>query len=472
MTNQPDLDAISKELATRSSQELAGGVIIPMLLGLAQGIVPNLNFKICFWGLFASVLLLWPFGAVLVFFAGAFAVAASYKAPARASGIPLATTGPDVLLGKTIQASTEVPGLHANNNVSITTYKDQYVLAYRQSDHHFPSAKTRLILVSSTDLKTWTEEWTYATGSDLREMLLFELQGRLNLYFFSLVPKGNNFIPVHVYRTVSDDVKTWQDPAQVCRKGEVPWEIKVVGSGSEKIAYKASYIGDHYGSGDVFVLFEQSRDGLTWKPAGECGSVVYKGGICEVAFEFTSAGDLVAVGRNEDGDASGFGTQLFFASSQDLSSWTALKVSIPWRFDSPRMMRSAEGELLLFARYHSEKYQLAPSWVPFEYQKVINLVSYSFLSKTAAVYRIAPHSEWGLEGKGAVQLIRYLERTFSDTGFFSLAREIGTSDSSDRWIVANYTSHTVHSHAPWFIGQMRDTSVFVSRCRIVGTGTA
>merc|ERR1712187_841749 len=105
--------------------------------------------------------------------------------------------------------------------------------------------------------------------------------------------------------------------------------------------------------GDVLVLFEQSKDGWKWEPVPPCtkeSSAVYRGGICEVSFEFTKAGDLVAIGRNEDGDATGFGSQLFYAKKESLGSWTALKVSVPWRFDSPRLARMEEdGEVLLFA---------------------------------------------------------------------------------------------------------------------------
>lgn len=43
---------------------------------------------------------------------------------------------------------------------------------------------------------------------------------------------------------------------------------------------------------------------------------VYSGGVCEVSFAFTPKGDLVAIGRNEDGDHTGFGSQLFFAPKE------------------------------------------------------------------------------------------------------------------------------------------------------------
>jgi hypothetical protein len=305
-------------------------------------------------------------------------------------------------------------------------------------------------------------------------MLLFEMNGKLFLYFFSLIPEGSIFKPIHMYCTVSDDARTWAAPKQVCKKSEVPWDIKVYQEeDGSQMAYKASYIGDHYGLDEVYVLFERSRDGWVWEPVGQDGSVVYQGGVCEVAFEFTSKGDLVAIGRNEDGDATGFGTQLYFAPKDNLGKWTALKVSLPWRFDSPRMMRTdgGNGEILLFSRFTWDKYQLAPSWLSFETQKVLNLILCSLTPKSAAVYRIAPPSEWSEIGSSSdvkkdscpIQLIRLFEQAFADTGFFSVAREL--SAKPDEWVVANYSS-TCNSHAPWIYGQLTQTNIFVSKCRI------
>jgi len=356
--------------------------------------------------------------------------------------------------------------------VSMVCYKGTYVLAYRKSDVHFPSGATIMKVVTSDNLETWEERYSYATGRDLREMLLFEVGGKLFLYFFSLMAEGKCFKPIHMYCSTSCDAKTWTEPKEVCRKSEVPWDIKVYREANGKeIAYKASYLGDHYGTDEVCVLFERSTDGLSWEPVGEEGSVVYRGGVCEVAFEFTKKGDLVALGRNEDGDETGFGTQVFFAPKDNLGKWTALSVSLPWRFDSPRMIRTdgGDGEILLFSRYAPNKYQLAPQWLPFMYQKVFNLVSYSCLPKSAAIYRIAPPEEWNSNGKTnslkecPVQLVRFFEQAFGDTGFFSVTRE--KEKKPDEWVVANYSSFC-QSHAPWIYGQTTESNIFVQRCTI------
>merc|ERR1712083_200393 len=127
--------------------------------------------------------------------------------------------------------------------------------------------------------------------------------------------------------------------------------------------------------GVMSVVFDCSTDGEHWKPVGKDG-VVYRGGISEVSFAFTTAGNLVAIGRNEDGDSTGFGSQLFFAHKEDLSSWKALSISLPHRFDSPRMVVMS-GEVVLFARYAAHLYTFVPEWMPFLVKKLGNLIAYS-----------------------------------------------------------------------------------------------
>jgi hypothetical protein len=478
---QEELMAISEYLMCNQG-ELSGGTsrgfLIPFLLWLNKDVAPNLNYHACFWmlcvfsGLFILCFSIYS-APLLVILAGLFTTMASYHRTGRPEGIPLAEKGLDVFLGRSIQASSDNPDLHANNNVSITSLNGKYIIAYRQSEYHVPSGKSQIVVASSVNLHDWNVEWTYSNGSDLRETLLFVMDDKLILYFFSLVPMHNTFKPLHVFYTTSADAKAWTTPMTVCRRGEVPWEIKVHG---DKV-YKASYLGDHYGTEEVLTLFEESVDGIKWTPVGNSKtSTVYRGGICEVSFEFTHSGDLVAIGRNEDGDATGFGTQLFYARKESLGEWIALKYSIPYRFDSPRMAATASGEILLFARYAPLRYQLASRRFPFATQKLINLVSYSILgAKSAAIFRIAPSAEWGSDGAGAVQLIRQFESTFGDCGFFSFTKELGPHrrvtnevQEEDCWIVANYSSTTCHSHAPWFYGQMRPTHVFVCRCRALG----
>lgn len=471
-------NGILREEASDSDKLVAGTALLPILLVFVSSVLRHLNYKYAFWCLIGSLLFYGqPLIAFIAFLGGFFALVASYRKPL--SPFVECHTGLDVLLGRShIVSRPEPEHLESNNNVSICIYKGMYVITYRKSDIHFPSGQSRLIVETCTgeDLTEWEETWNYHTGNDLREMFLFEMNGMLHLYFFTLIPRNRIFKPIHMFCTTSEDAKVWRKPEQVCRDKEVPWDIKVVEGG--KLAYKASYMGDHYGTKEVVVLFEKSRDGMNWEPVGD-ESVVYRGGICEVAFEFTTRGDLVAIGRNEDGDTTGFGSQLFFAKKEKLGTWLRLEVSLPWRFDSPRMIRTSEGEILLFARYAQARYDLAPTWLEFMKQKSCNLLFYSCLPKSAAIFRIAPPEEWekaanaegevqysgGVQALKDVQLIRMFEHAFGDTGFFSAVPDL--KGGKDDWIVTNYQGTYCHSHAPWIFGQLTRTDVHVSRCRIL-----
>lgn len=83
---------------------------------------------------------------------------------------------------------------------------------------------------------------------------------------------------------------------------------------------------------------------------------------------------------------------------------------------------------------------------------------------------MAPPDEWGESGEGAIQLIRCFEGSSGDTGFFSVTQEKGTG--TDGWVVANYTSTTCQSHAPWIYGQMMPSHVYVFRCRATAIGAS
>jgi hypothetical protein len=272
----------------------------------------------------------------------------------------------------------------------------------------------------------------------------------------ALPQKKRDFVPKGMSWTATTDLKVWSDPVKMERDGEITWDIKV----HNGVAYKASYVGNHYRDNCALsVLFESSQDGEVWKPVGK-DPVVYIGGISEVSFAFTAKGDLVAIGRNEDGDHTGFGSQLFRASRNDLGSWTPLKVSLPYRFDSPRMVVMLD-EVLLFARYSVFPYDVMPKWMPFMLRNMGNIIFYSSTSKSSAVYKICIPDEiendWPNE---PVQMIRRFEDSFGDTGFFSVAK---MCDNSDSWAVANYSS-PVHSHATWFFGQVHATNIYVCRC--------
>jgi len=365
----------------------------------------------------------------------------------------------DVMMGRTFRASTLTEDMPANNNVSIAKFGDDVVIAYRKAETHFASASARIVVATSKNLKDWTTVWTYSTGrDDLREVLLWEFKGKMFLYFASLAPYKKGFTPRGMHWTSTANLREWTDPVAMGRASEITWDVKVRKEDSGPVAYKVGYIGNHYAADALLtVVFEKSYDGEKWEPVGK-DIAVYVGGISEVSFEFTGNGDLVAIGRNEDGDDTGFGSQLFFAPKDNLGSWTSLSVSVPYRFDSPRLVMMA-GELVLFARYAQEVYGFAPAWFPMSMQRVINLVMYSARPKSAAVYHLRTPEKKGEWPEEPIELIRCFEECYGDTGFFSVAQ----LPNSDEWAIANYTSRC-HSHACWIYGQLFPTDINVVRC--------
>src|SRR4030095_10598730 len=158
--------------------------------------------------------------------------------------------------------------------------------------------------------------------------------------FFEAGSDSGQFTPVRMWRTRRLGAAQWSELELFTHPGEVPGDLKV----HDGVAYRTSYLGDHYGSGetsDVAVFFKQSGDGTAWTNVGGRDNV-YFGGVSEVAFDFDRDGRLWAVTRNEDGDGTGFGSHVCTAPPDDLSNWDCPSQTDPERYDSPEMFRHGD----------------------------------------------------------------------------------------------------------------------------------
>ena len=109
----------------------------------------------------------------------------------------------------------------------------------------------------------------------------------------------------------------------------------------DDIAYTISYAGEHYnvGSlGQVKLFFNKSDDGRTWTPISSKTSPFSLGGISEVGWAVDNTGVLYGVGRNEDGDDSGWGSRVlkFDPETMEAPQWIGNQ-SNPNIYESPRM---------------------------------------------------------------------------------------------------------------------------------------
>jgi hypothetical protein len=227
--------------------------------------------------------------------------------------------------------------LAANNNVDIElsaagTGKTRLFVAWRTAQSHFASAQARLVVMSSElfDVANWTIDsalsWRFeheiSLGADVREPRFVRSAGGLWLYFMQLGGNPLLFEPQKVWRVERRASSDWGAPVDVGFDGQMVWRIKRR-SGRYLMT---GYLGEHYGDGNLDVLFRTSEDGLSWRPVDPARTVSYRGGVSEVAFELASNGALWTVTRNEDGDATGFGSHVCTAPASALAAWQSATI--------------------------------------------------------------------------------------------------------------------------------------------------
>jgi hypothetical protein len=286
--------------------------------------------------------------------------------------------------------------------------------------------------------RTWKKDLSFGIGADVREGLLKSIAGVLHLYYFEGGSRATAFDPKRVIHRMRLKGGEWSEPVQIAGPKEVVWEIKEY----KGRMYKLSYQGPHYRfiPGILEVKFEESSDGSNWAPVdGARDSVVYLGGVSEVAIEFDDDGNLYGVGRNEDGDNSGWGTQIFTAKAGHLSEWSTLKRSLPERYDSPRMFKH-HGEIFLVSRKASAPFDRGYRYLPFNVKRWLYLGLYSLGTIRTALFHLNTETL-------TPELITELPSA-GDNAFPSI-----TPTDENSFLLANYSSPLEHSDWSWIKGQ-------------------
>ena len=213
-----------------------------------------------------------------------------------------------------------------------------------------------------------------------------------------------------------------------------------------------SYRGKHYDvqTRPIEIRFRTSIDGVDWKDVGS--GPVYSGGATEASFEFDRQGALWAITRNEDGDATGFGSHVASADPATPGAWRFPDHSDPSRFDSPRLFRHGR-DIYLVARRDlgppaGTRFEAAPG----ELRKLLVWASYSLQPKRTALYRLDPVAR-------RFELVLDLPSA-GDTAFPSIVRL-----SPDEFLVANYSSAFRHANRTWLWGQLNGTGIYFVRLR-------
>ena len=325
----------------------------------------------------------------------------------------------------------------SNNNVDIVAHEDALFLAWRTGPTHFADAAVQMpVMRSDDDGATWVLETVVDLDSDLREPRLVSFNGVLQLIFFEAGVFAFTFDPQHVWRTVRGDDGSWSNPEILFEAAEVPWDIKV----RRGAVWMTSYLGEHYGGeGSVIdVLFRRSDDGISWSMVDDA-PYVYRGGVSEAAIEFDREGGLWVVTRNEDGDATGFGSHVCYAPPDALSAWECPEVSDPERYDSPELFRH-EDDIYLVARRD----------VGGPYGPEGDILAYSDRPKTSALYRL---------DRDARTVVHLMDLPGAGDTAFGAIQQL----DDHRFLLANYTSPLDEPDITWIEGQTseRGTQIYL-----------
>jgi len=351
----------------------------------------------------------------------------------------------------------------SNNNLDVTRFGGRTYLAFRSADSHFAGDSTVIHVVSSDDERAWRPEARFALGRDLREPRWLPLDGRLFLYVSVLGSSSYSFQPERV------DVSELGSPGSraavpkledvdsapsgnfgplehIGLPGRVAWRTRAIDGHGYMTAY---FGGEHLYSlsrEPMAVELFATDDGRHWLPADPAHPVVSRGGGSEADFTLLPGGSLFGVIRNEEGDASGWGSKLCRAAAGALGAWTC--TNDPRKFDSPDVFVH-DGEVYFFARRNlanDGRYDLGVGSGLLRMLR--NQLAYITQAKRCSLWRYDRET-------GKVGFVLDLPSR-GDTCFASVL----PGDAPDRLVVYDYSSDIAGPELPWTAGQRRPTFIY------------
>jgi hypothetical protein len=228
-----------------------------------------------------------------------------------------------------------------NSNTDMTFWKGYYYMIYASAPWHFASETTRLVLVRSTDARTWERIHEFQNpGEDIRDPKFAIIGDKLFIYFL----KNKNFPEAEPYWTLvtaSTDGVSWEPYSDVHQDGWLWWRPKSLDG---KTWYVAAYWHEH---GKSILL--KSTDGYTWEKVSD----IYNGDFNdETAIEFLKDGRMICTARLE---VAGYyfgdnrGNTLIAVAEPPYTEWTTHH-SLVTRLDGPRLF-SYHDRIYAIGRY-------------------------------------------------------------------------------------------------------------------------
>lgn len=327
-------------------------------------------------------------------------------------------------------APADAPTQNSNNNLDVVRFEGRTFLAWRTAPTHFASSET-VLYVASEGPDGWRLEGSFARMTDLREPRFLALGDRLFLYFAVLGTDPFKFEPQGAMVTEYHGPMSWDEPEAFYEPGFIPWRAKVEGGKAYVIGYTGGENIYEIDGEPIKIHLLTTKDGRTLEPAVPGKPVVQEGGGSETDFTFLDDGALVAVTRNEAGDAEfGFGSKICRAEAGALADWTCK--ADKRKYDSPLVWRSGDDVWLVGRRNVTEDglYDLGQSDLSLADQANAYEVAYSFEPKRCALWKVDP-----------VALTVDFALDLPSRGDTCFASELPESDGADgRFTLYNYSS--------------------------------
>jgi hypothetical protein len=365
----------------------------------------------------------------------------------------LAACGPsDVQIGDVTRVvpsdglPAEIAVQNANNNLDVTRHDGRVFLAWRTAPTHFASADTELFVASSEDEVTWRLEGRFHLGTDLREPQLVSFGGELALYFAVLGDDPAAFEPQGARRAVYRGPGDWTEPEPVFDADFIPWRIQVEGDRLEVTGYTGGQNLYEPDGEPIRVQWLASDDGVAWGPAAGDDPVVLEGGGSETSLVHLEDGVVVAVVRNEGGDATGFGSKVCRGEASDPGAWRC--EPDPRKYDSPLLLRDGDRLWLIARRNVTETgaFDLGNDALSQEDQYYAYQLAYWLEPKRCAVWEVDPVA---LSVTFAADLPSRGDTCFPEA----------LPDGRHRYVVYNYSSPLDGPDVSWNEGQTGPTYV-------------
>jgi hypothetical protein len=339
----------------------------------------------------------------------------------------------------------EAESMPSNNNLDVVEHGGRVFYAFRTAPDHFANEQTRLHVVSSVDQEHWDYETSFFRETDLREPRFLSLGDTLFLYFAVLGTDPFAFEPQGTMVSVFED-GVWSDPAWMSDDNLIPWRTRIMNGVATMIGYVGGdeiYGSDGYPS--IEVKWMTSTDGLNW-----AGNTVWTGGGSETDFAFETSGRLVAVVRNEAGDAEGFGSLICSAEPDSLLDWNCRHD--PRKYDSP-LVFSHDGEIWLIGRRNVTEtghFDLGLSELNHDTQ---------FLNYSAEYWQAPKRcSLWRVDGD-SLMVDHVLDLPSKGDTCFASILPVG----EHAYDIYNYSSDPTGPDVSWFEGQRGHTNIYRQR---------